>query len=67
MLIHIVIENPPGTDRDSIAEFVVDAISSWGGQFHIEDPLFHSLRNRIKSVKVGGKLFPELVDYKKDK
>lgn len=57
MIIKIEIDEPPGTDRDAIAEFVIDALSSWGGQFHPEDPLFESLRGRMKKVVVGHKLY----------
>jgi hypothetical protein len=62
MQIKIEIVQPPGTDRDEIAEFVINAISNWGGQFHPDDPLFGSLRNRIKKVVVGHKRYQELED-----
>jgi hypothetical protein len=48
---------PPGVNNEDLAAFVIDALSSWGGQFHPEDPLFHSLRGRIKRVVVRGKHF----------
>jgi len=57
MQIKIEIDAPPGTDRDSIAEFVIDALSSWGGQFHPEDPLFGSLRGRMKKIVIGHKRY----------
>ena len=57
MQIKIEIDPPPGTNRDDIAQFVVDALSSWGGQFHPEDPLFSSLQGRIKKVIVGHKRY----------
>lgn len=57
MQIKIEIDAPPGTNRDDIADFVIDALSSWGGQFHPEDPLFCSLRGRMKKVVVGHKRY----------
>ena len=57
MQIKIEIDNPPGTNRDDIADFVIGALSSYGGQFHPDDPLFSSLRGRMKKVVVGHKLY----------
>lgn len=55
----IVIEYtmPPGTNRDDIASFVHDALSSWGGQFHPDDPLFGSLRGLMTTITVNRKKF----------
>jgi hypothetical protein len=57
MQIKIEIDAPPGTNRDDIAEFVIDALSCWGGQFHPNDPLFNSLRGRMKKVVIGHKQY----------
>jgi len=62
MQIKIEIDAPPGTNRDDIAQFIVDALSSWGGQYHPEDPLFNSLRGRLKKVIVGNKRYMGEVD-----
>ena len=59
MQIRIEIDQPPGTNRDDIAEFVIDALSSWGGQFHPDDPLFESLRGRMKRIVIGHKAYKE--------
>lgn len=66
MIIKIKIDKPPGTDYNDIAEFIHDALSSWGGQKHPEDPLFHSFRHRISEIVVAGKLFTS-PDYDKAK
>lgn len=57
MQIRIEFDKPVGTTREDIAEFVMDALSSWGGQFHPEDPLFESLRGKMKFMVVGHKKF----------
>lgn len=43
---------PPGIDDAELASFVADALESWGGQFHPDDPLFDSLN--IQAVTIGG-------------
>jgi hypothetical protein len=48
---------PKDVTNEDLAAFVIDALSSWGGQFHPDDPLFHSLRGRIHHVVVRGKPF----------
>lgn len=50
-------EMPEGATRDDIAEFVLDALQTWGGQRHPDDPLFGSLRGKINSLKVNNKLY----------
>ena len=57
MQIKIEVDAPLGTNRDDIAQFVIDALSSWGGQFHPDDPLFNSLRGRMKKVVIGHKRY----------
>jgi len=48
MLIKITIENMPNILNDEIAQYVFDALSSWGGSFHPSNPLFNSLHiNKI--------------------
>ena len=42
---------PEDVDEEDIAKFVYNAVTSWGGQFHPSDPLFHSLP--VKSVQCG--------------
>lgn len=42
-VVHITVKIPPGADADDTAQFAIDALSSWGGQLHPEDPLFDSL------------------------
>lgn len=48
-------ENVPGADRDDIAEFIYDALETWGGQLRPCDPLFNSLR--LITLTVGQKRF----------
>jgi hypothetical protein len=57
---------PPGSDRASVAQFVSDALESWGGGFHPEDPLFHSLRGHMTKLIVSNKDFTELLTKKED-
>ena len=52
----IEFDKPHGTNRDEIAQFIRDALSSWGGGFHPEDPLFHSLT--LTGLLVGNKRYP---------
>jgi hypothetical protein len=59
--IKIEYDMPEGTNRDEIADFVVDALESWGGQFHPDDPLFESLRYRIKSIVINNKQYRHLL------
>ena len=42
---------PEEVDIRNVVEYVKDAVDSWGGQFHPEDPLFEDKRCRIISVK----------------
>lgn len=35
--------HPDGVSDAELAGFIWDALESWGGSFHPEDPLFHSL------------------------
>jgi hypothetical protein len=55
MIAKIKFDRPPGAEIEDIAEFIRDALTSWGGQFHPEDPLFHSLD--VSRVTVHGKVF----------
>lgn len=55
MIAKINFKKPAGADVGEIAAFIYDALSSWGGQFRPDDPLFHSLS--IKEVIVNGKKF----------
>lgn len=59
----IVIEYnvPQGANRDDIADFIVDALESWGGQRHPDDPLFSSLRGNIKNIVVNHKNYNNLL------
>lgn len=52
---------PQGADKNDIAEFVVDALESWGGQRHPNDPLFSSLRGHMRRIVVNHKAFDELL------
>lgn len=57
---------PPGATRDEVGEFVADALESWGGQFHPNDPLFHSLRGSMTKLVVSRKDFTYLLTSKSD-
>lgn len=41
----IQFEVPSSVSRTELREFIVEALSWWGGQRHPEDHLFHSLQN----------------------
>lgn len=60
MKIVITISPIPEADRDDIAEFVHDALSSWGGQRHPEDPLFTSFRGHWEDLLVGSRRYINL-------
>ena len=57
MIAKIRLTKPAGVSEAELAQFIKDALSSWGGQFHPEDPLFHSLRGRMSYITVNGKKF----------
>ncbi|MEY9493701.1 hypothetical protein [Bradyrhizobium elkanii] len=57
MKLTIEFEKPPGADLDDVAQFVIAALSSWGGGLHPDDPMFHSLRGRIRLVVIHGRTF----------
>jgi len=42
-VMYITINIPPAADIDETAQFCFDALTSWGGQFHPDDPLFNSV------------------------
>lgn len=50
--VRIIVEVPQGATVDDVVIFAVDALTSWGGQLHPDDPLFHSLK--VKSISAGG-------------
>lgn len=52
---------PQGTKAEDIADFVIDALESWGGQKHPDDPLFGSLRGHMLSVVVNHKQYKHLL------
>lgn len=47
----ITIDIPKGVDPCKVAEYVTDALNSWGGQFHPYDGLFGGVR--VRSIKAG--------------
>ena len=55
MLAKIEFAKPSGASVDDIAQFIIDALSSYGGGLHPEDPLFHSLT--LHRLTVHGKKF----------
>jgi len=57
MKILIDFTRPPNASQDDIADFVLSALTSWGGGLHPEDPMFHSLRGRINKITVHGKTY----------
>jgi hypothetical protein len=57
MKLLIDFQRPPNATSDDIAEFVLAALTSWGGGLHPEDPMFHSLRGRINKITVHGKTY----------
>lgn len=54
---------PPAASQDEIAEFVLAALTSWGGGLRPDDPMFHSLRGRINKITLHGKTY--MVEYGK--
>ncbi len=43
-----------GADTDAVAEFIVNALESWGGSFRPEDPLFSSLEIKRLELRPHG-------------
>lgn len=50
-------EIPEGADRDDVLAYVVDAVETWKGSYHPEDPMFELDRGSISAsyVKTKGK------------
>ena len=46
---------PHGASDDDVAQFVAEALGSWGGGFHPNDPLFSSLG--VTQVRIGSKVW----------
>ena len=44
-VVQVTFEAPVDADRALIREFIEEALSTWGGQRHFDDPLFNSLEN----------------------
>jgi len=57
MKLVVEFERPTGASIDDVADFVHSALSSWGGGLHPEDPMFHSLRDRMQYITVHGKKY----------
>lgn len=55
MIARIEFKKPPGADIEDVARFIRDALSSWGGGLHPDDPLFNSLE--LSTITVHGKTF----------
>lgn len=51
MIVRLKLTKPPGVDEQTLVDFITDALTSWGGQFHPDHPLFHSLP--LEQVQVG--------------
>ena len=60
MKVEVIVDRVPGASDEDVADFVTDALSSWGGQFRPDDPLFRSLD--VKRVRIKGVVYePEAV------
>lgn len=57
---------PQGSNKDDVAQFVIDALESWGGQFHPEDPLFGSLRGHMTKIVVNHKDYSDQLTKMED-
>jgi hypothetical protein len=55
MIAKIEFTKPSDASVEDIASFIHDALTSWGGGLHPEDPMFRSLE--LKTVTVHGKKF----------
>lgn len=59
-IIKVRLNSIPECSELEIVGFVNEALSSWGGQFEYEDPLFGSLD--IKSIQIGSTTYVEEVE-----
>ena len=48
----IEFDAPSGSNKETQAEFITDALGHWGGQFSPEDPFFESLRSGFKIISL---------------
>lgn len=55
MKVEIKCDVPQGADDEDVAQFVKEALETWGGQRPPSDPLFRSLR--VHRVSVGSQKF----------
>jgi len=49
--VRIIVKVPEASTVDDVVIFAVNALTSWGGGLHPDDPLFHSLQ--VKSISAG--------------
>ncbi len=54
-VITVKLKEPTQASEAEVATFIRDALESWGGQFHPDDDLFHSLS--IEHVKIGDNIY----------
>lgn len=47
----IDINRPYGVSVAEMKDYLKDAIDSWGGQFHFDDPLFDNKRCKVRRIK----------------
>lgn len=57
MIAKLKFTKPDGADIEDIASFIDDALSSYGGALHPDDPMFHSLRGKMEYIIVNGQKF----------
>lgn len=53
--ITITCDIPIYAEPEEVAEYIVNALGSWGGSLHPEDPMFDSID--VRSVKIGSMVY----------
>ena len=48
----ITLERPPGVYMEDLKRYIEDAVASWKGQFHPEEPLRHLNGDSVKVVSL---------------
>ena len=53
--VRIIVKVPEASTVDDVVIFAINALTSWGGGLHPDDPLFRSLE--VKSICAGGEFY----------
>jgi hypothetical protein len=47
----ISVDAPPGATDEDLANYVCNAVETWGGSYHSDDPLFDGVKVRFITIR----------------